>query len=184
MTVNDVFIIVLFPLRETTTNRKDNLMKRFLSKFGTHLMVLALIGAMFPTAFAAPRPFHLVEHGQISATPRDPSGTVLDVVASGSGTATHLGAITVERTATLTATDTPGIFDYKGEAILTAAPGEKLTTEIEGTFNGVTGHADLVYEWTGGTGRFEHATGVTFWSVDVDQVKGEYDVVANGHIVF
>jgi hypothetical protein len=44
------------------------------------------------------------------------------------------------------------------------------------------GHADLVYEWTGGTGRFAHATGVTFWSVDV--ANGEYDVVANGQIIY
>jgi len=157
-------------------------MKRYLSKFGWSLMALALVGVISLKAFAAPRPFHLVEHGVITATPRDGSGTVLDVVASGVGTATHLGAITVERTATLTATNTPGIFAFKGDAILTAASGEKLTTEIDGTFNAVTGHADLVYEWTGGTGRFEHATGVTFWSVDV--ANGEYDVVANGQIIY
>ena len=157
-------------------------MKRYLSMFGSTVMAVALIGVLSLTALASPRPFHLVEHGVITATPRDGSGTVLDVVASGVGTATHLGSITVERTATLTATATPGIFDFKGEAILTAATGEKLTTEIDGTFNAVTGHADLVYEWTGGTGRFEHATGVTFWSVDV--ANGEYDVVANGQIVF
>lgn len=157
-------------------------MKRYLFKFGTHVMALALIGAMSLTVLAAPRPFHLVEHGQITATPRDASGSVLDVVATGAGTATHLGAFTVERTATLTATSTPGIFDFKGEAILTAATGEKLTTEIDGTFNAVTGHADLAYEWTGGTGRFENATGFTFWSVDV--ANGEYDVVANGQIIY
>jgi hypothetical protein len=157
-------------------------MKRYLFKFGTHVMALALIGAISLTVLAAPRPFHLVEHGQITATPRDASGSVLDVVATGAGTATHLGAFTVERTATLTATSTPGIFDFKGEAILTAATGEKLTTEIDGTFNAATGHADLAYEWTGGTGRFEHATGFTFWSVDV--ANGEYDVVANGQIIY
>ena len=157
-------------------------MKRYLHKFSSNLMAVALMGVMSLTAFAAPRPFHLVEHGTITATPRDGSGTVLDVVASGTGTATHLGAITVERTATLTATDTPGIFVFKGDAVLTAATGEKLTTEIDGTFNANTGHADLVYEWTGGTGRFEHATGVTFWSVDV--ADGQYDVVANGQIIF
>ena len=157
-------------------------MKRYLFMLGSNLVALALIGAMSLSALAAPRPFHLVEHGQITATPRDGSGTVLDVVATGAGTATHLGAITVERTATLTATATPGVFDFKGEAVLTAASGEKLTTEIDGTFNAVTGHADLVYEWTGGTGRFEHATGITFWSVDV--ANGEYDVVANGQIIY
>ena len=157
-------------------------MKHYFSRFGTNLMALAIIGAMSLTAFAGARPFHLVEHGQITATPRDRSGTVLDVVASGVGTATHLGAITVARTAVLTATATPGVFDFNGEATLTAASGEKLTTTITGTFNAAVGHADLIYQWTGGTGRFEHATGTTFWSVDV--ADGEYDVVATGQIIY
>ena len=156
-------------------------MKRFLSHFGTRsLMALALIGVLSLTALGGVRPFHLGEHGTLSATPRDASGTVLDVVANGTGTATHLGAITVQRIATLTATGTPGIFDFEGDATLTSASGDQLTTEIHGTFNANIGHADLVYEWTGGTGRFEHATGLTFWSVDV--ANGEYDVVANGQI--
>ena len=154
-------------------------MKRFLFK---NLLGLALIGVVSLTALAGPRPFHLVEHGWITATPRDRSGTVLDVVSNGDGTATHLGAITVQRTATLTATATPGVFDFKGEATLTAASGELLTTTITGTFNANVGHADLIYEWTGGTGRFEHATGTTFWSVDV--ANGEYDAVATGQIVY
>jgi len=160
-------------------------MKRYLPMFGRlSLMALALVGVMSLTVFAgaAPRPFHLVEHGQLVVTPRDASGTILDVVANGTGTATHLGAITVQRTATLTATSTPGIFDFKGDAVLTSAAGDQLTTEIDGKFNATTGHADLVYEWTGGTGRFEHATGVTFWSVDV--ADGEYDVIANGQIIY
>jgi len=158
-------------------------MKRYFSKFGSGLIALTLIGIISLTALAGVRPFHLVEHGQLTATPRDRSGSVLDVVAEGSGTATHLGSITVQRTATLTATDTPGVFDFKGAATLTAATGEILTTTITGTFNSNVGHADLIYEWTGGTGRFEHATGTTFWSVDV-AANGEYDVVANGQIVY
>jgi hypothetical protein len=157
-------------------------MKRYFFKFGASLMALALIGVISLTALAGARPFHLVEHGWITATPRDASGTVLDVVASGGGTATHLGAISVERTATLTATATSGVFDFKGEATLTAASGDILTTTITGTFNANIGHADLIYEWTGGTGRVQHATGTTFWSVDV--ANGEYDAVANGQIVY
>ena len=77
-------------------------MKRFLFK---NLVGLALIGVVAMTALAGPRPFHLVKHGLITATPRDVNANV--------------------------------------------------------------GHADLIYEWTGGTGRFEHATGTTIWSVDV-----------------
>jgi hypothetical protein len=154
-------------------------MKRFLF---TNLLGLALIGVVSMAALAGPRPFHLVEHGLITATPRDASGSLLDVVASGGGTATHLGAISVQRTATLTATSTPGVFNFNGEATLTAASGELLTTTITGTFNANVGHADLIYQWTGGTGRFEHATGTTIWSVDV--ANGEYDAVANGQIVY
>ena len=156
-------------------------MKR-LSKFGGSLMAIALIGVMSLTVLAGARPFHLVEHGKLTVTPRDTSGTVLDVVAEGVGTATHLGVITVDRTAILTATSTPGVFDFNGEATLTAATGEKLTSTITGTLNAAVGHADLVYQWTGGTGRFEHATGTTIWSVDV--ANGEYDAVATGQIVF
>jgi len=150
--------------------------------FFKNLLGLALIGVVSLTAFAGPRPFHLVEHGWITATPRDASGTVLDVVSNGTGTATHLGAISVERTATLTATSTPGVFAFNGQATLTAATGELLTTTITGTFNANVGHADLIYQWTGGTGRFEHATGTTVWSVDV--ADGQYDAVASGQIVF
>ena len=150
--------------------------------FFKNLLSLALIGVVSLTALAGPRPFHLVEHGWITATTRDASGTVLDVVSNGTGTATHLGAISVERTATLTATGTPGVFALIGQATLTAATGELLTTTITGTFNANVGHADLIYQWTGGTGRFEHATGTTVWSVDV--ADGQYDAVASGQIVF
>src|SRR5215217_3263772 len=115
-------------------------MKRYLSKFGSNLVALLLLAVMSLTALAGPRPFHLVEHGQLNVTPHDASGNVLDLVAEGVGTATHLGVITVQRTATLTATATPGVFDVKGQATLTAASGELLTTTITGTFNANVGH--------------------------------------------
>lgn len=157
-------------------------MKRYFSKSGSSLIALSLIGVMSLTVLAGPRAFHLVEHGQLQVTPHDGSGNVLDLVAQGVGTATHLGAISVQRTATLTATATPGIFDVNGQATLTAPTGEQLRSTFTGTLNGAVGHADLIYQWTGGTGRFENATGTTFWSVDV--ADGEYDVVANGQISY
>ena len=58
-------------------------MKHYLSKFGSSLMAFAMVGVMSLTVLAGARPFHLVEHGRITATPRDASGTVLDVVAEG-----------------------------------------------------------------------------------------------------
>src|SRR4051812_26703409 len=89
MTANDGFTILpLFDFWSKNSNdRKDNLMKHYLSKFGSSLMALALTGVISLTALAGARPFHLVEHGQLQVTPRDASGTVLDVVANGVGTA-------------------------------------------------------------------------------------------------
>jgi hypothetical protein len=74
-------------------------MKRYFSKFGTSLIALTLIGLISLTALAGARPFHLVEHGRLTVTPRDASGTVLDVVAEGVGT--HLGVSTQGTTKSL-----------------------------------------------------------------------------------
>jgi len=41
----------------------------------------------------------------------------------------------------------------------------------------------LVYDWEGGTGRFENATGTTTWQVDVNP-DNTYDVVADGIIKY
>lgn len=155
-------------------------MKRNLFRVSIGIITLALMAV---TALAVSRPFHLVEHGKLTATPRDASGAILDLVADGIGTATHLGLITVHREATLTATSTTGIFDIKGTATLTAASGEKLESSFTGTLDSSTGHAELIYEWTGGTGHFKNATGTTFWSVDV-AADGTYDVIANGVVNF
>jgi hypothetical protein len=155
-------------------------MKRNLFRTSMVIITLALMGL---TALAVSRPFHLVEHGKLTATPRDASGAILDLVADGIGTATHLGLITVHREATLTATSTASILDIKGKATLTAANGEKLESSFTGTLDTSTGHAELIYDWTGGTGRFQNATGTTFWSVDVSP-DGTYDVAATGVINF
>lgn len=145
-------------------------------------MILVLVGISTLTALAVSRPFHLVEHGKVTVTPHDQSGATLDLVADGMGTATHLGFFTTHRVATLTPTGVAGVFDVLGEATLTAANGEQLQTSFTGTLNAAVGHADLIYQWTGGNGRFENATGTTVWSVDV--VNGSYDAVADGEIVY
>jgi hypothetical protein len=134
------------------------------------------------TALAVPRPFHLVEHGNVTVNPQDATGNILDLVADGVGTATHLGFFTLHREAVLTARSGGPVFDVNGRATLTAGNGEQLRASITGTVDLSTGHADLVYEWTGGTGRFENATGTTFWSVDVS--NGTYDAVAEGQIIY
>jgi hypothetical protein len=157
------------------------LMKRYLSRINIAMMALAVMGLATLTALAVARPFHLVEHGKVTITARDDTGAVRDLVADGVGTATHLGLFTLHREAVLTARSGGPIFDVQGEATLTAATGEQLRTSFTGTIDLSVGHADLIYEWTGGSkGRFENATGTTVWSVDA--ANGSYDAVAEGEL--
>ncbi len=150
-------------------------MKHYLSKISLMLVTLALVGLTAWTALAYARPFHLVEHGTLTVD----QGGHLDT--NGTGTATHLGRFTVHRTATLKATeDGSGLVDVDGQATLTSVNGDQLESSIKGTLNPQTGHAVLIYEWKGGTGRFENATGTTVWLVDI--TDNTYDVVADGVI--
>jgi hypothetical protein len=160
-------------------------MKRLLSTISVSPIALLLVALAGITALAIPRPFHLVEHGNVQVHPLDVTGDTRELVADGSGTATHLGFFTLHREAVLEA-QTPGgvVFNAQGTATLTAANGDQLFTTFTGTVDFSTGHADLIYQWTGGTNgsRFENATGTTIWSVDV--AVGEYDSVAQGEIIF
>jgi hypothetical protein len=150
-------------------------MKHYLSRIGVIVMALILVSSITLTALAHARPFHLVEHGTLAV---DKEG---NLVADGAGTATHLGRFTLHRTATLKpADDGSGLVDIAGHATLTAANGDLLETDINGTLNPATGHATLVYEWKGGTGRFEKASGSAIWQVDIGE--GTYDAVGDGII--
>ena len=152
-------------------------MKRYLFRISISLLTLALIGLSAFTALAVTRPFHLVEHGTLSTTN---NGDILALVTDGTGTATHLGRIDVHRTATLKPT-MEGELEVDGQATLTAANGDRLESSIKGTLNPQTGKAVLIYEWKGGTGRFQNASGTTVWLVQVNPDQ-TYDVVADGII--
>jgi hypothetical protein len=118
-------------------------MKRRLSWISVHLMTLALAGLTALTVLANPRPFHLVEHGSLT---NNADGSV---TANGTGTATHLGHISVQRTFTLTPTAVANELKVEGHATLTAANGDKLETGLDGTLtliNASTGHAVLAYD--------------------------------------
>jgi hypothetical protein len=165
---------------------RENLMKRYQPRISMSFMALALVGLTGITGLAnpRPRPFHLVEHGKVQVRPRDTTGDIRDLVSDGAGTATQLGFFTSHREAVLSA-QTPGgqVFNFQGAITLTTATGDQLFASITGTVDFSTGHADLIYQFTGGTkgSKFENASGTTFWSVDV--AKGEYDAVAEGQII-
>jgi len=154
-------------------------MKCYLSRISFILMTLAL-GLTALTALAVTRPFHLVEHGTLTV---DKDG---NLVADGTGTATHLGRFALHRTATLKP-NTEGELEVDGQATLTAANRDQLEASIKGTLNPQTGKAVLTYEWTRGTGRFQNVSGTTVWLVQVNppdppNPDQTYDVVADGVI--
>jgi len=154
-------------------------MKRYPSRISFILMTLALALTAL-TALAVTRPFHLVEHGTLTV---DKDG---NLVADGTGTATHLGRFALHRTATLKP-NTDGELEVDGQATLTGANRDQLEASIKGTLNPQTGKAVLTYEWTRGTGRFQNVSGTTVWLVQVNppdppNPDQTYDVVADGVI--
>jgi hypothetical protein len=99
-------------------------MRHYLSRISITMMALGLVGLTALTAPAVTRPFHLVEHGALTV---DKDG---NLVADGTGTATHLGRFNLHRTATLKPT-MEGQLEVDGQATLTAANGDQLEASIK-----------------------------------------------------
>lgn len=139
------------------------------------LIALVLVGLSVSIAQAVERPFHLEETGQAVFAP---GGTVTTV---GTGQATHLGRFVLFRTAALY-NPSGTAFKVDGEVTIVAANGDQLYASIEGTFDTATGQGTLIYAWTGGTGRFQNATGTTIWVVSLNTTDFSYAIVADGVI--
>jgi hypothetical protein len=128
------------------------------------------------------RPFHLEESGV----------GVLDLAngkinASASGIATHLGKFTLTDESKIVGMEVVAgevILQIDGDAKLNAANGDRLDAHFAGTVNFTTGVGTLNFEWTGGEGRFEDATGATVWHLDVNPANLTYTAVADGVINF
>ena len=142
------------------------------------LTLLLLLGTM--PAFAVERPFAL--HGSGVATLiTDPSGLPIGAVATGSGTATHLGQWTVIGNPKYTP-DSNGVLHSSGEATLTAANGDKLQIQIDGILDPVAGVDQGVFYFLGGTGRFEGASGSANFVVNINPVTGGFELTVVGRI--
>ena len=153
-------------------------MKHF-TKIRTLMLTLLLLLGTMP-AFAVERPFAL--HGSGVATLiTDPSGLPIGAVATGSGTATHLGQWTVIGNPKYTP-DSNGVLHSSGEATLTAANGDKLQIQIDGILDPVTGVDQGVFYFLGGTGRFEGASGSANFVVNINPVTGGFDLTVVGRI--
>ncbi len=98
------------------------------------------------------QPFKGNAEGTITGVSVGPAGVSLEGLAAGQ--ATHLGLYTREEQLLLN----PATGAFTGTMVFTAANGDQLTCTLAGNFISAT-DAIGVYTITGGTGRFEQATG-------------------------
>ena len=155
-------------------------MKRF-TKIRTLMPILFLLLGTIPVS-AVERPFALNGVG-VATLITDGAGNPTGAIASGSGTATHLGQWTVAGTVTYTP-DSNGVLHSGGEATITAANGDKLQVQIDGILDPVAAMDQGVFHIVGGTGRFEGATGDSNSVVSINPVTGGFDLTFVGKINF
>ena len=129
---------------------------------------------------AVERPFAINGAG-VATLITDPSGNPIGAIATGSGTATHLGQWTVAGNVKYTP-DNNGVLHSSGEATLTAANGDKLQFQIDGILDPVAGVDQGVFYLVGGTGRFEGASGSANFVVTLNPLTGGFELTAVGRI--
>ena len=152
-------------------------MKRY-TKIRTLMPVLFLLLATI-SASAIERPFALNGAG-VATLVTDESGNLLGGVATGSGTATHLGQWTVIGNVKYTPDN--GVLRSSGDATITAANGDKLQIQIDGILDPIAAVDQGVFHIVGGTGRFAGASGTANFVVTINPLTGGFDLTLVGTI--
>lgn len=154
-------------------------MKRLLS---TKFLVFTLLLASISVA-AVERPFAASGSG-IATFIIDGNGNPVGAEVVGSGQATHLGRFTnIGQVFFTPDPDRPNIVHPSGQATLTAADGDKVNIVVEdGEMDITTGIATGHFRFTGGTGKFANATGITSLVVVQNFVTGGYELTMVGDI--
>lgn len=153
-------------------------MKRFTKIHVLMITLLMLLGTI--PASAVECPFAINGSG-VATLVTDPSGNPIGAVATGAGTATHLGQWTVTGSPKYTP-DSNGVLHSSGEATLTASNGDKLNFTIDGILDPVAGVDQGVFYIVGGTGRFEGASGSANFVVTINPLTGGFELTAVGRI--
>ena len=153
-------------------------MKHF-TKIRTLMVGLFLLLGTIPTS-AVERPFSINGSG-VATLITNESGLPTGAIATGSGTATHLGQWTVTGNVTYTP-DSNGVLHSSGLATINAANGDKLLFQIDGVLDPVAGTDQGVFYFVGGTGRFKNATGSVNFVVTINPLTGGFELTAVGKI--
>jgi hypothetical protein len=152
---------------------------KHLMKIRTLMLTLSLLLGTIP-ALAVERPFALNGSG-VATLVTDGSGHLIGALATGSGTATHLGQWTVAGNVHYTP-DNNGVLHSSGETTVTVANGDKLQVQIEGILDPVAGVDQGIFHFVGGTGRFEGATGDANFLVTINPLTGGFELTVLGKI--
>jgi hypothetical protein len=120
------------------------------------LLALVLLACITQAATVKTVPMRGGGNGQIIGQ----NGAVITAI--GSGEATHLGKFTREETITL------NDGTVTGTMVFTAADGSQLFCEFAGAFTSAATVAGE-YTFTGGTGRFDGATGEAFFDITLGE---------------
>ena len=121
-------------------------------------IALALLACITQAATLKEVPMRGNGSGQITSQTPGPNGVAITAV--GEGEATHLGKFTREENILLN----PENSTITGTIVFTAADGSELYCGFAGAFTGATTVAGT-YTITGGTGRFDGATGAAFFDI-------------------
>ena len=120
------------------------------------LLALVLLAGIAQAATVKEVPMKGSGNGQITGQ----NGAVITAI--GEGEATHLGKFTRKEVITLNGASVTGTMTF------TAADGSELYCEFEGAFTGPATVAGE-YTFTGGTGRFDGATGSSFFNITLGE---------------
>ena len=153
-------------------------MKRF-TKIHVLMITLFMLLGTIP-ASAVERPFAINGSG-VATLITDPSGNPIGAIATGAGTATHLGQWTVTGNPKYIP-DSNGVLRSSGLATITASNGDKLQVQIDGTLDPVAAIDQGVFHFVGGTGRFEGATGDANFVVHINPLTGGFELTLVGKI--
>ena len=153
-------------------------MKR-LTKIRTLMPVLFLLLGTIPVS-AVERPFALSGSG-VATLITNEAGMPVGAIATGSGTATHLGQWTVSGNVKYTP-DENGVLHSSGETSIIASNGDKLIVQIDGILDTTAFVDSGVFRFVGGTGRFANATGEANFVVNINPVTGGFDLTLVGKI--
>ena len=151
-------------------------MIRRIALFTTSLMLVFSAAAIG----ASDRPFKGKGTSVVAGDPFAEEGAPLTTT----GTGTHLGKFTGAGTLFFSLQE-DGMILGEGMQTLTAANGDTLDTEFSGLLDPETGEATVEFVITGGTGRFEDATGGFIADVQtVSQVPPTFSFQVSGTISY